>query len=277
MVGMDTEEASYVADIAQWRQKLDDNLRSEDGWPTLVGLCWLHEGVNTIGADSNSDILLPSDSAPDHLGTIEFADGQAVFHLVSDIPVTVDSVQTTKALLRDDNAKVGPSLVQFGTITFFVIKRDDLYGIRVRDLNNPARAAFTGRKWFPLDSQYRLTGRFNPHETPRILQIVTSTGHLNAMTNPGRVEFTVHGQTLALEAFASNENEVWFVFKDATSGRSTYGAGRFLYAPLGADGSVILDFNKSYHPPCAFTPYATCPRPPKENILPLEIAAGEHL
>lgn len=277
MMGTHTQDAAYFEKIAQWRQKVDNDLRAEDGWLTLVGLSWLHEGVNTIGADPNSDILLPSDSAPDHLGTIEFTSSQAVFHAAGDVTVTVDGVQTRTALLRDDNAKGGQSLVRFGSITFFVIKRDDLYGIRARDTNNPARAAFTGRKWFPLDPQYRLTGRFIAHETPRILQIVTSTGHLNAMSNPGRVEFALNGQILSLEAFASNENEVWFVFKDVTSGRSTYGAGRFLYAPLGADGSVTLDFNKSYHPPCAFTPYATCPRPPKENTLPVEITAGEHL
>lgn len=274
---MGTEEAAYASEIARWRQKMDDGLRSDDGWLTLIGLSWLHEGVNTIGTNSNSDILLPSDSVPAFLGTIEFKDGQAVFHAAADVAITVDGLQTRTALLRDDSAKDGPSLVRCGSVTFFVIKRDGLYGIRARDTNNPAREAFTGRKWFPIDTQYRLAGKFIPRESPRILQIVTSTGHLNAMTNPGRVEFVLHGQTLNLEAFASNENEIWFVFKDATSGRSTYGAGRFLYAPLGTDGTVILDFNKSYHPPCSFTPYATCPRPPKENILPVEVAAGEHL
>jgi len=277
MVGTDTQDAAYVEKIAQWRQKVDNDLRTEDGWLTLVGLYWLQEGVNTIGSDPNSDILLPAESAPHHLGTIEFANGQAVFQLAADVALTVDGVQTEKAILRDDSTKGGASMVRFGSITFFVIKRDDLYGIRARDTHNPARAAFTGRKWFPIDPQYRLTGKFIPHETPRILQIVTSSGHLNAMTNPGRVEFSLHGQTLTLEAFASNETEVWFVFKDTTSGRSTYGAGRFLYAPLAADGTVTIDFNKSYHPPCAFTPYATCPRPPKENVLPVEVAAGEHL
>lgn len=277
MTGTGTLGAAYTDEIARWRQKVDDGLRADDGWLTLVGLYWLEEGTNTVGSNPNSDILLPADSTPDRLGTIEFANGRAVFHAAEGVTVTVDDAQTQKAALRDDSAKGGPSLVSFGSVSFFVIKRDDLYGIRARDISNPARAAFTGRKWFPIDTQYRLTGKFIPHETPRILQIVTSTGHLNAMTNPGRVEFSLHGQTLSLEAFASNENEVWFVFKDATSGRSTYGAGRFLYAPLRADGSVTIDFNKSYHPPCAFTPYATCPRPPKENILPVEVSAGEHL
>lgn len=277
MVATDIQEAGYATSIAQWRQKMDDSLRAEDGWLTLVGLCWLHEGVNTIGAAPHSDVLLPAGSAPDHLGTISFVDGQAVFHAAPDVTITVDGAETRNAVLRDDNAKDGPSLVRFGSITFFVIKRDDFYGVRARDTNNPTRAAFTGRKWFPIDPQYRLTGKFVPHESPRTLQIMTSTGHLNAMTNPGRVEFALHGQNLALEAFTSSENEVWVIFKDATSGRSTYGAGRFMYASLEADGTVTLDFNKAYHPPCAFTPYATCPRPPKENILPVEVAAGEHL
>lgn len=277
MVSTGTQEAAYLEKIAQWRRKMDDGLRSEDGWLTLVGLFWLDEGVSTIGAHPDSDMLLPAESAPDHLGTIEFANGQAIFHAAADVAVTVDGVKTEKAVLRNDIDKDGPSLVRYGSITFFVIKRDDSYGIRARDSRNPARAEFTGRKWFPIDPQYQIQGKFIPRESPRIIPVVTSTGHFESMTNPGRVEFTVHGQTLALEAFASKTNEVWFVFKDATSGRSTYGAGRFLSAPLGEDGSVTLDFNKAYHPPCSFTPYATCPRPLKENVLSVEIAAGEHL
>lgn len=267
----------YENEIASWRQMMDERLRAEDGWLSLVGLFWLHEGVNTIGSSEATDITLPAGEIPDYLGVIRFSEGQAALQIAATVPVLVDGTLTTATTLRDDQTAGGPSLVQIGSVSFFVIRRGDEYGVRVRDSNNPARLDFSGRKWFPLDERYRVEGRFIAHDKPRTIQIASSTGHPLPMSNPGRVEFTLDGQVLSLEAFASNEHEVWFAFKDGSSGSSTYGAGRFMYAPLGVDGTVGLDFNKSYNPPCAFTPHATCPRPPKDNVLPLEIRAGEYL
>lgn len=278
MLGTNTQLAAYVDELNHWRHTtMENRLRDEDGWLALVGLHWLHEGRNTIGKNPTADIVLENERIPDHLGSIELVDNQVTLTIESDVQVTVDGETVSKVLLRPDNSEGGPSLVQVGSIIFFYIRRGDEFGIRVRDLNNPARLNFTGRKWFPVDLNYKLTGKFIPHAEPRTLQIVSSTGHMLPMSNPGRVEFTLHGQTLSLEAFAAGDKEVWFVFKDKTSAVSTYGAGRFLYAPLAADGTVTLDFNRAYNPPCAFTPYATCPRPPKENILPVEISAGEYI
>lgn len=275
MLGTDTQLATYISEVSQWRQMTDDRLRSESGWLTLVGLYWLHEGENTIGAAS--DIVLPLTGAPAQIGNIMFKDGQATLHISADVPVTVDGESVSTALLRDDTTEGGPSLVNIGSITFFVIRRGDEYGIRVRDTHNPARLAFTGRKWFPVDPHYRVQGTFIPHTPSRTLQITNSVGQTVPIDNPGRVEFVLQGHMLSLEAFSGGENEVWFVFRDGTSGSSTYGAGRFLYAPVSAEQTVLLDFNKAYHPPCAFTPFATCPLPPRENILALDIMAGEHL
>lgn len=265
--------SGYAAEISQWRQMMDERLRAEDGWLALIGLHWLHEGPNTIGSNADCDIPLPN--APGLIGVIDFQDGQATITAADDITLTIDGEQARTASLRDDTAKGGPTRVSIGSITFFVIKRGDHYGIRARDTNNPDRQNFTGRQWFPVDASFRVTGRLLPHTPARALQVINSVGLIEAISNPGRVEFDLHGQTLSLEAFAANERELWFVFKDRTSGQSTYGAGRFLYAPLAEDGAVSLDFNKAYHPPCAFTPYATCPRPPRENVLPVEIPVGE--
>lgn len=275
MVGIETQQSTYVTEINRWRQTKEDNLRAEDGWLTLIGLFWLHEGVNTVGANPASDVPIAAENVTDQLGTIEFRDGQATLQVTANVPVTVDGLQTTQAVLRDDSGEGGPSLVKIGSVTFFVIRRGDEYGIRVRDADNPARLTFTGRKWFPVDLQYQVSGRFIPHDVARSIPIANSSGQTELMDNPGRVEFVLDGQPLALEAFTAGKDELWFVFKDATSNKSTYGAGRFLYVPLSADGMVRLDFNKAYHPPCAFTPYATCPRPPKENSLLVEILAGE--
>jgi len=277
MFGIDSERAAYIAEINQWQQTMDDRLRKEDGWLTLIGLHWLHEGINTIGSNPTSDIPLPADKAPAYLGTITLTDGQATLQVAADVAVMVDGNRTSTALLRDDTAVGGPSQVSISSLTFFVIQRGDDYAVRVRDANNPARLAFTGRKWFPIDPQYRVNAIFVPYPAPHTLQIVNFVGQTVPMNSPGQVEFVLHGQRLSLEAFSAADNQLWFVFKDVTSGSSTYGAGRFLYAPLSADNTVSLDFNKAYHPPCAFTPYATCPLPPKGNVLPVPIRAGEHL
>lgn len=273
-----TEQADYLAELDRWRQEKETVLSAPDGWLSLVGLHWLNDGVNTIGADEDSDVSLPVNSIPHHLGIIELAGNHITLRTEADVTVTVDGVETREASLRDDSSTGGkPSQVQIGSVTFFIIERGGNYAVRVRDSENPARLTFEGRRWFPVDQRTNVTGVYVPHETPRTLQIVTSAGNAQPMVNPGKVEFTLNGQSFALEAFEAAGNQVWFVFKDATSGRSTYGAGRFLYAPLTADGAVHLDFNKAYHPPCAFTPFAACPLPPKGNVLPVEILAGERL
>ncbi|MEO8609521.1 MAG: DUF1684 domain-containing protein [Chloroflexota bacterium] len=275
MVGTESQPSTYVTEINRWRQTKDDSLRAEDGWLSLIGLFWLPEGANTVGANPKSDIPIDAAGVPDQLGTIEFHDGQATLQISADAPVTVDGVLNTHAVLRDDNAEAGPSLVKIGSVSFFVIRRGDAFGVRVRDANNPARLTFTGRNWFPIAPQYQVKGTFVVHDTPRTIPIVNASGQTEMVDNPGKVEFELGGQALSLEAFAAGKDELWFVFKDATSAQSTYGAGRFMYAPVNADGVVSLDFNKAYHPPCAFTPYSTCLRPPKENILPVEVLAGE--
>ncbi len=266
---------TYEKDIEAWRKEREERLRREDGWLTLAGLYWLQEGENSIETDPASNIALPIGSARDSVGIIDFHDGKAVLRVTGNEPVLVDDAPTKTAVLRDDAAEAGPSLVKIGAITFFVIKRGDQYGVRVRDANSPERQSFTGRKWFDINVDYRLRAKFVPHDPVRNISVVNTVGLLTPMDNPGYVEFSLHGQELRLEAFSEDDGELWFIFKDATSGKSTYGAGRYLIARLADDDSVDLDFNKTYNPPCVFTKYATCPLPPKENVLPIAIEAGE--
>jgi uncharacterized protein len=271
-----TDNSTYVAEIEQWRQVMDHSLRSEDGWLSLVGLHWLKPGLNTLGSADSADVPLPA-SRPAELGTIEWADDQFALRITAPTAVMVDDKPVVgAATLRDDAVDGGASIVRLGTVSFFVIRRGDEFAVRVRDTDNPDRQAFTGRKWFPLDSTYRVPGKLIPHAVPRTVQVINSAGQIAPMKNPAQVEFVLNGQTLHLEAFSASGDSLWFVFKDATSGQSTYGAGRFMYASPQADGSIMLDFNRSYHPPCAYTPYATCPHPLPENILPVLILAGEH-
>lgn len=262
----------YQIEIEHWRQGMETQLRAPDGWLSVAGLDWLSEGENSIGSDAASNVLLPA-PAPAHLGTITL--NQQTITLTTHIPVLVDGVETQAATLRDDHDSEGASLVRIGDITFNVIRRGKEFGVRMRDANNPARATFAGRAWYPIRDQYRVRGVFTPHSSERILEVENSLGKSTEMVNPGCVDFELNGQPIRLEAFEASHNQLWFIFRDSTSGKTSYPAGRFLYAPLHTDGTVDLDFNKAYHPPCAFTAYATCPFPPKQNILSIPIEAGE--
>ncbi len=267
--------AEYEAEIQSWRQMMEGRLRDADGWLTLTGLYWLNPGNNSIGSGTSCDIQLPA-SAPALLGSILFHHNMAELQITADLHVEVDHVPVQTAVLRNDHDAHGASVVSIGTISFTVIKRADQYGIRVRDSASPERESFTGRIWYPINPAYKVTGTFERHAEPRILQIDSSAGVLLPTENPGWAKFELDGQPVHLEAFSSKPDEVWFVFRDATSkGGETYPAGRFVYAPLHEDGTVEIDFNKAYSPPCAFTPYATCPLPPKDNVLSVRIAAGE--
>ena len=268
---------SYEIELKVFRERLEASLRADDGWLALAGLFWLHEGANTVGGDPDSDIALPETSAPPRVGVIDFHAGQATLTVADGISVSVDGSPVLSALLVDDDNHRKPSLVSVGTVSFFVIRRGDRTGIRVRDTQSPARAAFTGRRWFALDPAYRVTGRFVPHTEPRKLPNVNIVGITEMIDNPGRVSFDLGGRQHEIEAFDGGKDRLFLVIRDATSGTSTYGSSRFLNAPVLADGRVELDFNRAYNPPCAFTPYATCPLPPPENILPVPIEAGERI
>jgi uncharacterized protein len=266
--------SDYESQIAEWRQIMEDRLRAEDGWLTLTGLYWLNEGVNTVGSDPNSDVPLPNSTAA-QIGILTYNGDTVNFTVTGDETVLIDGVPAKTAQLQHTAAENGATIVTIGSVTFFVIKRGDQYGIRVRDVNNPLRQTFTGRKWFPVDNAYRVTATFVPHDSPRTINVMSSAGILTPMDNPGIITFNMNETLLSLEAFTESADELWFIFKDSTNGVSTYGAGRFLKARLSPEGLVDLDFNRAYSPPCAFTDYATCPLPPKENILPLAIPAGE--
>jgi len=261
--------------LVEWRQKKEDDLRSDNGWLTLAGLFVLNTGQNKVGTRPTDDVALPAGSVPEELGVIDFDSGIATLHVTSKEPVFVDGSPATPAILKDDADKDGPTLVTINAITFFVIKRGDNYAIRVRDRNNPARLTFTGRQWFSEDPAYRVGAFYADYEVPRRVQIVTSTGLLTPMDIIGYVDFELDGVPLRLQAFSEDEGELWFIFKDQTSGTLTYGAGRFLKATLTENRVIDLNFNRAYSPPCAFTPYAICPIAPKENVLPVRIPAGE--
>jgi uncharacterized protein len=253
---------SYRESIEGWRQERERKLRAEDGWLAVAGLFWLREGESRLGTAAGNDIVLPAGSAPERAGTITLRGGRVTLRLGTE----------AERELRADSDDVAT----LGRLRLSVIERSGRHGLRVRDPDNPRRRAFTGLQWYPVDPAYRVTAKFVPAEGKRTIGIVNILGDALEMPSPGHVEFTLHGQALRLEPVLEDDTpELFFIFRDTTAGRSTYPAGRYLYAEPPRDGVVTLDFNKAYSPPCAFTDFATCPLPPPGNRLPLAVEAGE--
>lgn len=257
-----------------WRQQMEESLRADAGWLTLAGLFWLHEGANSLGADPESDVVLPAHAAPDRLGTLTLHGDQVTLSVESDLPVAVNGVAVRQALLRSP-AQGGPDVVSFGQITFVVHAPGDRIGIRVRDNASPVREQFTGRRWAPLQPEYCLAARYEPYDPPKPMPILNVLGDTVMQGSPGAVVFTLAGHEYRLDASPSEGSGLFITFYDLTARDSTYPTGRFLRTAEPQDGRVTLDFNRAYNPPCAFTEYATCPIPPAQNRLPVRIEAGE--
>lgn len=266
-------QPEYKTQIEQWRERRVASLTSDSGWLTVAGLFWLKEGRNTAGAGAGNQILLPKGSAPESLGVFEFHDGTSTFQAAPGADVTVNGKPATSSVLKSD-ATGNPDMIQARALTMYVIQRGKRFGIRLKDKGSELRKEFTGIKYFPVDERYRVTAKFVSYHPPKMIPVPDILGETSNEPSPGYAEFTLNGHTCRLDPVAEGD-VLFFIFKDLTSGKETYPPGRFLYAELPKNGEVILDFNKAFNPPCAFTPYATCPLPPPENHLPIRIEAGE--
>jgi uncharacterized protein (DUF1684 family) len=271
-----TGDPAYDKEIETWRKSREDRLRSDDGWLTVAGLFWLAEGDNRFGSDPAAVVVLPAHSAPAQAGVFRVHGKQVTVMPAPGVKVTMGSQAVTDRELHAD-VPGPPDVLSLGALRFFVIERGGRMAIRLRDLQSPARRKFAGVRWFPIRKEYRVVGRFIPHASPKQLSIPNVLGLVESMDSPGVVEFRLQGQKLQLEpVYESPErNELFFIFRDRTSGHETYGAGRFFYADNPRNGEVVLDFNKAYTPPCGFTRFATCPLPPRSNHLPVRVEAGE--
>ncbi len=272
----------YVHQIEQWRAARVARLTAPDGWLSLIGLDWLHPGANRVGSADDNDIVLKA--GPAHLGTVTLAaDGKVSAVFDRDSGATIDGKAVREAALVDDvHAGTGnPTTVVFGHASFYVIDRDGRMGLRVKDSDARARRDFHGIDYFPIDHSWRIEADWVPFNPPHDLQMGSVIGTIDTVKVPGKAVFHRDGHTFALLPFQEEPGgELFFVMADRTSGKETYGASRFLYAALPAGGldkpgKLVLDFNKAYNPPCAFTPFATCPLAPPENRLDLAVTAGE--
>jgi uncharacterized protein (DUF1684 family) len=250
--------STYQSEIAAWHAGREANLKAEDGWLSLAGLFWLHEGASPFGTDAGGEIVLAD--GPAHAG---------VFHLdKGKVSVTIDGA--TRAVKPDSD-----DVIKVGRVRLLAIERGGKFGIREKDPESQARREFKGIASFPADESYRITARWVAE--PRKIPILNVIGQTEDSECPGYAVFQLHGREFNLHPILEEPGakELFYIFKDETAGKETYPAGRFLYSGMPKDGHVILDFNKAYNPPCAFTPYATCPLPPPENRLAVRIEAGE--
>lgn len=268
---VESSNSQYVSDIQAWRVQRVASLKSENGWLNLAGLFRLQEGKNTFGSDPSNDLIFPK-GAP-FLGNLILENGEVQVEVASNALVYQGDTLMRKAKIFSEKEK--PMVLQHQSLRWFVIKRGDRYYVRLRDLESPNLAHFRNMDNFPIDKRWCVEARLEPAAPDFKLAVVDVIGTSSMQPSPGAFVFEIAGKQYRLYPTWEGE-ELFFVFGDETNGDTTYGGGRFLYASKpDADGKIILDFNKAYNPPCAFTAFATCPLPAKQNRLPLEVKAGE--
>lgn len=274
---MSPEAVAFTVQQQIWREQRRADLVRPDGWTSLIGLHWIDPGAHYVGSDADNGIRLSM--GPPQLGMLEIDDDGIRLVPHRDARLMLDGAPIVQAVaLQSDEDGATPSRLGFdkGLGVATVIRRGDRHALRVKHADAPTRTGFAGLQYWPADRQWAVDGRFIAHPEGRTMPIANILGFIEPTPNPGVVEFEHGGTTHRLEALDGGDGTLFLVFADRTSGQGSYGAGRFLdTAKPAPDGSVVLDFNQSYNPPCAFTAFATCPLPPPENRLDLTITAGE--
>ena len=267
-------DGAYRTQIQKWREGYEADLRKDNGWLTLAGLYWLREGDNRFGSGPGNDIVLPQGSAPEVAGSFVFREGKTRLVLNEGVSAQVNGVPVRNGIeLRPDSAGK-PDRITLGRLSMIVIHRGGRYAVRLWDNASYARSQFSGVRWFPVNEAYRVTAQFTSYPQPRMIPILNILGDTEPTPSPGYATFELAGKQCHLEPLAEGDR-LFFIFKDLTNAKQTYPAGRFLYSNPPKDGKVALDFNQAINPPCAFTDFATCPLPPKQNYLTVAVPAGE--
>ena len=264
----------YRAGIQEWRDAREARLKADGGWLSVAGLTWLKPGENTFGAGPDVDVPLPKGSAPAKAGVFVLKGSETSVELLPGVSAKVAGQPLHgRVPLKPDSAE----RVEMGDVNLQVIERGGRYAIRLRDRNAAARREFTGCRWYEIKESYRIEAKWVPYPSRRRIKVPNVLGETESMVSPGYAEFDLGGKRVQLVGALEtpDSTELWFILRDQTSGKETYPAGRFLYADLPKAGKVVLDFNKSYNPPCAFTAFATCPLPPPSNWMPVRVEAGE--
>jgi uncharacterized protein len=270
-----TADPNYVKEINEWDQKRINRLKADDGWLNLVGRFWLKQGESTFGSSKDNDIVVVSSKLPEHIGSFFFVDSTVTFKAKDGVEVLHNGNAVKEIVLVDDQKK-DITILQIGSIKFNLIIRDTLYGIRFRDLNSELVKNFKGAERFDIDESWKITAKFEAYNPVKEIDVPNVLGQISKEKCPGAVVFERDGKTHRIDAVDEGEDKLFLIIADQTSGDETYGGGRFIYVNKpDSTGTILLDFNKAYNPPCVFTKHATCPLPPLQNYLKLRIEAGE--
>jgi len=266
-------------DFNSWKAQREASCRDPSGWLSLVGLHWLKEGINTIGKGSGNDVVFEvTNPCPEKVGAVTLHQDNIRFKAEAGVKATANGNEMKEEIeLRHDNdGEASPTIVQHGSLQWFVIKRSQRYAIRAKDSESAVLKNFKGLEYFPYNPSLNLKGKYVPYDPPKIVTVVEATGDKKPTPVPGKITFSLEEREYALDVTGDPKTKLFLVFSDKTAGKETYGGGRFLYI-VGPekDNSLTINFNQAYNPPCVFTPYATCPLPTPENRLNVEIRAGE--
>lgn len=275
-----TAEPEYVDAINQWRDSVEKSLRRDNGWLTLAGRYIMKPGVNTFGTASTNDIVFPSElkgTGPEVIGTITIDAVKKSVTLKLAEGVSMSSGGTPfmgERTLNYDPAN--RDWVSLGRISMHIIERDGRYVLRLADNESMVRKNFPGRVWYDVNPALNVNAKFVPYPPGKKLSIVNVIDEISEEPCPGYVEFTLKGRKYKMDVVGEDEG-MFFVMRDGTSGDTTYRPSRFLYVDKKPkpNETFQLDFNKTYNPPCAFSEFTTCPLPPEQNILKTRIEAGE--
>jgi uncharacterized protein len=279
------DTASWQRDLLAWRAQHAADLQKSDGWLSLTGLDWLENGDNSTGSAADNKIHLPK-GGPAHVAVLTLNNHEVTLKPpVGGFPpgllVNGEPAQTQMLRTDPDRDKDSPRLT-IGALNFYVIRRGEHFALRIKDAHSPALLGFHGLKWYPPDAAYRVVAQWVPYNPNRTIEITTLIGTVSNAQVPGVAEFTLGGVSYRLEPVLEDpaEPKLFFVLRDTTSSSTTYSACRFLYTGfpdhgIEKPGQLVLDFNQLENPPCAYTPYTTCPLPPAQNRLPIALPVGE--
>jgi uncharacterized protein (DUF1684 family) len=267
-------DPKYVEEIKNWQKERVESLKKEDGWLNLAGLFWLKPGSNTFGAGAGNQIIFPKGKSAAQLGRLILENGEVWVESKPEAEVWQGENRVERLKIFSPGST--PLVLRHGSLRWFVIKRGEKYGIRLRDLEHPNLSHFQGIESYPIDSKWKVIAKLEKFPEEKKIAITDVLGQTSMQPSSGALVFELKGKTYRLEPI--DEGEQFFIlFGDKTNAKHTYQSGRFLYAqkPVAGTNTVILDFNKAYNPPCAFTAFATCPLPPAQNVLTVAIQGGE--
>jgi uncharacterized protein (DUF1684 family) len=270
------QDKEYLNAIEQWHQMRIDYLKKPDGWLNLEGLFWLKKGKNSFGSDAKADCHYDNKDFPSMLGNFIYQGDSVIWENGNQAFIDIDKVKATPGMPYKVFDEYGNAAVMdWKQFSWVVIKREDKVGIRFRNLNAKTLIAFKGIERFPVESKWHIKAKLI-QPVQDFLMITNVLGQTVSSKNAGKLLFEINGTKYTLDVIDESGPNLFIVFADQTSGKSTYGAGRFIDIPKpDSDGNTVIDFNKAYNPPCAFTAFATCPLPPEQNRLSVKIEAGE--